>query len=679
MATPCDASTRLLEQIVRGLIERIRKHIAICPTNGVSGDKAEGYNAATMSSYEEDLLEDQVRTNTFDPVLLRRLLVFALRYKSLALVGFALVVLGAMMALAVPLLISASIDLVFEPKASVGRSAIDVLKSVGLSPLVDWIKGLVGSGAQEEKVAASVALTISLGVVVVARFLITWASGYILAALSQRVLLDIRMQLFQHIQTRALSYFHRNPVGRLITRVTNDVGSLDDFFSQALMNVLNDLMLIGGIIALMLIAHTELALFTLLVLPPMVYISAVFRKYARRAYRRFRAALSRLNSVMAETKNGVRVVQLFNRQGKNQKKYEEVGDEHRDGFMAQRFAWALYRPGYTILQGAALAVAIWLGGYWVLEGELAAGILVLFVLLADMFFQPIRDLVEKFDVIQSAVTSGERIFTVLDEKDTIPIKPDAKVAPRFKGEIEFKNVEFEYIKDEPVLRGVSFRAEPGQTIAIVGHTGAGKTTIINLLSRFYDIGGGQILIDGNDIRDFTLASLRRNVAVVHQDVFLFAGTIRDNLSLKTEGITQEACEAAARAVNVDEFIRRFKDGYDHVLEEQGKTFSAGERQLLSFARALAHDPSILILDEATSSIDTRSEMVIQDAMRTLMKGRTSIVIAHRLSTIQHADKILVMHKGKIAEVGTHQELLRTGGLYRKLYELQFASVKGDVA
>lgn len=619
------------------------------------------------STYEEELQEDLVRTNSVDPVLISRLLEYVGKRKGLAALAFCLTFVSACFTLLAPILIAAAVDVLFTQH---GGGAIGLLAWVGLG---DTVEALRVSGDKGEILlwfagcyAASVVL----------QFLTDWANGYLLARMSQDILLDIRMDVFRHISTRSMRFFSRNKVGRLITRVTNDVGALDDFFSQALLAVLKDFMLLAGIVVLLLLADWQLGLITLSVLPPMVVISLIFRHYSRKAYAKWRAALSNLNAIIAETVGGVRVVQLFRRESRNQEKYEVVGEEFRSQFMKQRLAWAYYRPGYTILQATAMGLVLWFGGAWVLMGRggevFTAGMLTLFVLLAEKFFQPIRDLVEKFDVIQGAVTSAERIFTVLDEPDAIPEKPGAVVLPRAQGRIEFQDVHFAYNASEPVLRGVSFAAEPGQMIAVVGHTGAGKSTLINLLSRFYDVDSGRVLVDGVDVRDCTLKSLRRNIAVVHQEVFLFAGTVRENLALGNPGISDEDVVKAAKAVNAHGFISRLPGGYDHVVQEQGRTFSAGERQLLSFARALAADPAVLVLDEATSAIDTKSELLIQEAMKTLMKGRTSIVIAHRLSTIQSADCILVLHHGHVAEAGTHQQLLARRGLYHKLYELQFS-------
>jgi len=515
----------------------------------------------------------------------------------------------------------------------------------------------------------------------VGAFFTEWGNGYLLAGLGQRVIHDIRMELFTHIHRLSLSYFHRHPVGRLVTRTTNDVGAMEEMFSTALVMILKDIVMLGGIVVVLLAINLKLGLIAMSVVPVMLVATLIFRKYARAAYRKWRAALSRINAFTAEVLGGVRVVQLFHKEERNDAAYDEIGQEYKTHFIDQRTAWAIFRPVSTTLSATGIALVIWFGGAAVLgefnvSGDQAftLGLLFMFIGYAELFFTPIRDLTEKFEVVQGAMTAAERIFTITDEPRTIVNKPGAQDFGRVKGEVKFEDVLFEYKPGEPVLRGVDFTIQPGQTVAIVGHTGAGKTTIINLVCRFYDIQGGSVKVDGHDVRDWTLEGLRRNVATVHQDVFLFAGTVFDNVRLGDEDIPREKVIEACKYVGAHDFIEKLDGGYDAKVEEGGKTFSAGERQLLSFARALVFDPAILILDEATSSIDTHTEELIQEALVKLTKGRTSIVIAHRLSTIQKADRILVMHKGKLAESGTHQELLAHKGLYHKLYELQYQAL-----
>ncbi len=630
--------------------------------------------------FEDDLLQERIKTNVFDPVLLRRMLRYAKPYKQRISAGVGLVLLSACCAVLPPLLVGAMVDLVF----GTGKS----LPGDVVSRVLGWFH--VG-GQEAIRAMPNGSKLILFGIIFLClrscAFFIDWGNAYLLTGLGQRVLYDIRVELFTHVQNLSLSFFHRNPVGRLVNRVSFDVSALERMFSVAVVMLTKDAMMLSTIIVLLLIIDVKLALIVLSVLPFMVIATLIFRRYSRGAYRRWYAAQSRLNAFMAESMAGVRVVQLFHKEKRNEQAYENIAGEFRTHFIAQRRAWAYFRPVATTLSAAGIGLVLWFCGDAVLRGQgltpvemaavgaISVGVLVSYLQYAELFFTPIRDITEKFDIIVGAMTSAERIFTILDEKREVIDQPGAKDFGRITGAVAFDDVHFEYKPGEPVLRGVSFSIEPGQTVAIVGHTGAGKTTIINLVSRFYDVQGGRVLVDGRNARDYTLAGLRRNVAVVHQDVFLFAGTILENLTLGDESIPRERVIEACRQVGAHPFIERLPGGYDSKVEEGGKTFSAGERQLLSFARALVFDPAILILDEATSSIDTHTEELIQAALSKLTKGRTSIVIAHRLSTIQRANRILVMHKGKLAESGTHQQLLAQRGIYHRLYELQYNALE----
>jgi len=624
--------------------------------------------------FEDDLLEERIKTNVFDPVLLRRMLRYALPYKGRIAAGLGLVLISSALAISPPLLVGAMVDLVFGTGKSLPGDTIARLLSV-FGDIRGW--------ADRDKLATFGALFL---VVRVGTFFVDWANTYVLTGFGQRVLYDIRLELFTHVQNLSLSFFHRNPVGRLVNRVAYDVGALERMFSVAVVTLCKDAMMLTGIMVMLFVIDVRLALIVLSVIPFMVIATLIFRRYSRGAYRRWYSAQSKLNAFMAESMAGVRVVQLFHKQKRNDASYEVIASDFRKHFLAQRQAWAYFRPVATTLSATGIGLVLWVCGDAVLRGkgmapvEMAAigaisvGVLVTYLQYAELFFTPIRDITEKFDIVVGAMTSAERIFTILDEKIDVKDLPGAQPYGRAKGEVTFEDVHFEYKPNEPVLRGVSFNIKPGQTVAIVGHTGAGKTTIINLVSRFYDVQGGRVLVDGRDTRDYTLKSLRRNIAVVHQDVFLFAGTILENLRLGDESIPRDRVVAACAAVGADRFIDRLKGGLDSMVEEGGKTFSAGERQLLSFARALVFDPAVLILDEATSSIDTHTEELIQAALTKLTQGRTSIVIAHRLSTIQRADNILVMHKGKLAEHGNHQSLLGQRGIYHRLYELQYSAL-----
>jgi ATP-binding cassette, subfamily B, multidrug efflux pump len=631
-------------------------------------------------SYEDDLLEDRIKTNVWDPTLFRRMAGYCRPYLWRTAFGFGLVMLVAFFAVLPPALIGALVDVVFHAEGS--RLSHAVAGALGI-----FIPGLPEM-SQFEKLFVFAGLFLFVRL---AAFFLEWGNGYLLAGLGQRIIYDIRMQVFRHIHNLSLSFFHRQPVGRLVTRTTNDVGAMEDLYSTALVTILKDFAMLAGIVVLLLAINLKLGLIAMSVIPAMVIATLIFRKYARDAYRKWRAALSRINAFTAETLGGIRVVQLYHKERKNDETYDEIGRKFKKHFMDQRTAWAWFRPVNTTLSAAGIGLVLWFGGAAVLgDMRLAAGLtdeqaaaaslftvglLFAFIGYAELFFAPIRDLTEKFDMIQGAMTSAERIFTILDEEPEVVNRPGARDFGRARGAVAFENVHFEYKVAEPVLRDVSFAIEPGRTVAIVGHTGAGKTTIINLVARFYDVQQGAVKVDGRDVRDYTLDALRSNIAVVHQDVFLFAGTVLDNVRLGDEAVPRERVIEACRYVGAHPFIERLQGGYDAKVEEGGKTFSAGERQLLSFARALVFDPAVLILDEATSSIDTHTEELIQRALRKLTRGRTSIVIAHRLSTIQRADSILVMHKGKLAEQGTHQELLSRRGLYHRLYQLQYRALE----
>ncbi|HVQ64429.1 MAG TPA: ABC transporter ATP-binding protein [Terriglobia bacterium] len=487
----------------------------------------------------------------------------------------------------------------------------------------------------------------------------------------QRIMFDMRMQIFSHLQNLSPSFYDRNPVGRLITRVVTDVDVLNELFSSGLVSVFGDVFTLMGIIVAMLILDWRMALITLMVLPFIAVATGVFRLKARDSYRRVRIAIAKINAFLNEHITGMPVVQLYNREKKSAARFSAINEEHRLANMDSVLAYSWFYPVIELLSSIALGLIIWYGGGRMIQGAMELGALVAFIQYSERFFRPIADLSEKYNILQSAMASSERVFTLLDTRTEVtspenPIRPP--VAP--SGDIEFRNVWFAYAKENWVLRDVSFHVKPGESVAIVGHTGAGKTTVTSLLMRFYDVQKGEILLDGQNIASLDLNYLRRTFAVVLQDVFLFSGTLESNVRLGSD-ISHERIVAAARDVNLMPFIDSLPDGLSHQVNERGTTLSVGQRQLLAFARALAHNPQVLILDEATSSVDTETELRIREAIDRLMQGRTSIVIAHRLSTIQKCDKILVMHKGRVREMGTHQELLAQRGLYYKLYQLQY--------
>jgi ATP-binding cassette, subfamily B, multidrug efflux pump len=496
--------------------------------------------------------------------------------------------------------------------------------------------------------------------------------GAVLTALvGQRVMYDLRMEIFGHLQRLSVTYFDRNPVGRLMTRVTSDVETLNELFSSGVVTIFGDVFTLVAIMGMMLVIDVKLALVTFAVIPLVWLTAAIFRRRVRDAFRDIRYRLARLNSFLQERLSGMRVVQLFGREADSAGRFGELNREHLGAHLRSITIYAIFFPVVEVLTAVAMALLLWYGGLRVLDETLTVGVLAAFIQYTRRFFQPLQDLSEKFNLLQSAMASSERVFGLLDEPLAVrePVSPAALPRP-VRGEVRFEGVWFRYSPDGPwVLRDISFTASPGRTLALVGHTGAGKTTIVNLLLRFYDPERGRITVDGVDIRDLTTADLRSAIGFVQQDLFLFTGDILHNLTLGAP-ISREAARMAAGRVGADRFIERLPSGYEHRLGERGRNLSVGERQLLSFARALALDPRILVLDEATSSVDAEAEAQIQRAIAELMAGRTSLVVAHRLSTILHADEILVLHHGEIRERGTHRELLASGGLYQRLYQLQ---------
>jgi ATP-binding cassette subfamily B multidrug efflux pump len=507
--------------------------------------------------------------------------------------------------------------------------------------------------------------------VLIVRGVVQYLNTYLTQWIGQRTIFDLRMQLFEHLQNLGLKFFDRNPIGRLITRVTNDIEVLNEMFSSGIVMVFSDVFTIIGILYFMFSMSWQLALVSLSVLPLLFYGTFLFRKKAREAYREVRIQIARINAFMQEHITGMIVDQIFNREKKSFDKFEKINKAHRDANIHSIFYYAIFYPGVELTGALAVGLIVWYAGANALQGAITLGTVMAFLQFNEMFWRPIRDLSEKYNIMQTAMASSERVFRLLDDRTFIPEPVLPIPLPTVRGEIEFRNVWFAYNDSQYVLKDVSFKIAPGETVAIVGATGAGKSSTINLLSRFYDINKGQILIDGVDIRSVRTDELRKHIAVVLQDVFLFAGDIKSNITLGDESIPFEQLTSAAETVGADRFIERLPSGYDTEVKERGATLSVGQKQLISFARALAYDPRILILDEATSSVDTETELLIQAAIKRLLRGRTSIVIAHRLSTIQSADKIIVLHKGEIREVGTHQELLALGGIYYKLYQLQY--------
>jgi ATP-binding cassette subfamily B protein len=597
-----------------------------------------------MNIHEEEKL-----TKTYDAALMRRLLQYVRPYWK-------------RMALAVLLLFVASVLDIIGP----------YLTKIGIDEYIAH-----GDYAGLTKIAL-----FYLGVLLL-EFGFNYARMYMMEWIGQRTMYDLRVGIFSHLQFLPLRFFDRNQVGRLMTRVTSDVQALNEMFSSGLVAIFGDIFSLIGIIVVLFTMNWQLTLVTLSVVPLLFIATQIFKLKVRDAERQIRLRLAKINAFLQENITGMAVVQLFNRERKNFAQFDQRNLEHLEAYRKTIFYHAVFYPVVEWIFALSVALIIWYGGGKVVAKTLSFGSLVAFILYMDRFWRPISDLAEKYGILQTAMASAERIFKLLDEPREMQQETDGKQASthvatdsrrqdRARGEIEFRNVTFGYRDDEMVLKNVSFKVDAGEKIAIVGATGSGKTTIISLLCHFYTPQQGQILLDGHDLKNLPLDDLRRQIGLVLQDVFLFAGTIGENISLGNNEISPERIRQAASDVNALHFIEHLPGKFQEPVIERGNSLSVGQKQLLAFARALAYDPAILILDEATSSVDTETELLIQQALERLMENRTSLIIAHRLSTIQHVDRIIVLHKGQIREMGTHAELLALGGIYYRLYQLQFA-------
>jgi ATP-binding cassette, subfamily B, multidrug efflux pump len=596
-----------------------------------------------MTSHDEEVLG-----KAYDARLMRRLAPYLLPYWRPIALSFVAIIIGAASQLAQPYLMKVAID--------------RYIATGQIAPL--------------NRLAAL--YFVILVVAFAADYLQTWT----MQLTGQKLMFDLRMELYGHLQRLDLKYYDRNPVGRLMTRVTSDVDVLNDLFTSGVVTVFGDMFTLIGIMVVMLWMDWRLAIAAFCVLPLVVLITQWFRRNVRESYRIVRGWIARINAFLQENITGMSTVQMFRREALNFARFDEIDQKHRDANIESIFYYALFYPAIEAVSALASALIIWYGGGMVLRSMLTLGALVAFLQYAQRFFRPISDMSEKFNVLQTAMASSERIFTLLDEPVLIqpPARPIARPASA-TGHIVFDHVSFGYGEEasaNSVLNDVSFEIKPGERVGIVGATGAGKTTLVNLLLRFYDVSGGRITVDDVDVRDLDLKDLRGLFSLVLQDVQLFSGTIADNVRLGDPSIDDERVRRAAEAVHADSFIERLPNGYASAVAERGATLSVGQKQLLSFARALAFDPRVLVLDEATSSVDTETELLIRDALRVLMAGRTTIAIAHRLSTIQDMDKILVLHKGQLRESGTHQELLAARGIYFRLFELQYKAREQSV-
>lgn len=621
---------------------------------------------AILRAVSEDLEhhDEQPLGKVYDRHLLVRLLGYARPYAGSVVTAIALIIVSSLLQLIGPLATAVALDLFIRREGPV-------------APVSRWVRDSLLAGRTVEPAEGLVLIAAVFLLALVSTSLVLWVQGLVMQMMGQRIMADLRGELFGRLQTLPVSYFDRNPIGRLVTRVTNDVDSLNELFTAGLVSIFGDIVLLGGIVMALFWLDWRLALATFAILPLLLGLSIWFKARARQTYRRVRIRLARINAFLQEHLTGMSVVQLFGRESDTTEQFRQIDDAHRDANLQAIFYYAVYYPMVELITALGIGLILWHGGGAVIAGSLSLGVLVAFLQYAQRFYQPLADLSEKYNILQSAMASSERVFALLDTEPEIVDVPRAERPAQVRGGVEFEDVRFSYIEGEPVLRGVSFRVEAGETVAIVGHTGAGKSTLANLLLRFYDVDSGAVRVDGMDVRSWPLAALRASVGLVLQDVFLFSGTIADNIRLGEAALDDEAVESAAREVFALDFISRLEGGFEATVQERGAGLSVGQKQLVAFARALAFDPRLLILDEATSSIDTETEQLIQKALGRLLAGRTSLVIAHRLSTIQKADRILVMHKGELREQGTHAELLAARGIYYRLHQLQYS--EGRVA
>ncbi len=608
-----------------------------------------------MSTAVKQFHEEEAIGKTYDLQIARRLLRYLKPYVRLLIPALVLTLALNMLGILQPLFTKVAIDWYILPRTT-----------VAVVPLT-FREHVLGS----LRISIMMFALIYLGVQL-ARFIFSYFQVVLLNTVGQYVMFDLRREIYHKLQHQEVAYFDRNPVGRIITRLTADVDALNELFTSGVTDLLGDLVMIVGIIGVMSYMDWRLTLVTLLTVPMLFAATTWFRRGARRGYDMVRTRVARIYAFLQEHFSGAQTVQIFNAEAKSIARFAKINDEHRKANIDTIFYYAVFFPLVDFIGAVGIALIMWFGGYRVMQHSLSLGSLVAFIQFSGFLFQPIRDISDKYNVLQGAVVASHRIFKALDLPILITTPAKPLKSGRAEGRIEFENVWFAYKDDDWVLKNVSFTVSPGQSVALVGHTGSGKTTITNLLMRFYDVQKGRILLDGVDVRDWELKSLRENFAVVLQDIFLFTGTVESNIRLGREDISDERIRWAATEVRADKFIRRLAHDYKSEVKERGAGLSVGQKQLISFARALAFDPALLILDEATSSIDTETEQLIQQAIDRVMRNRTSLVVAHRLSTIQRADKIIVLHHGEVREQGSHQDLLGLQGLYWRLYKLQYS-------
>jgi ATP-binding cassette, subfamily B, multidrug efflux pump len=597
-------------------------------------------------------VEEEVLGKAYDARLMRRLLTYVRPYKAAVSFSLVLLLLNALLQVVGPLLTALAVDRYLTPSGKVTHTVLDPFLSGN-----PWT-GLV-------QISFLYFLAVILGM------LSDFGEQYIMQWVGQKAMFDLRREMMAKLQKLDLAFYDHNPVGRMVTRITTDVDALNELFSSGLLMILGDLLMLTFVVAAMLELSPGMTAFLLAVMPLVVLVTIQFRRAVQKSYRRIRVAIARINSYLQEHISGIAVLQLFNGEARSRREFASINRAHMEAYKDAIIAYGWFYPIAEFLGMLALALLLSYGGFRVRGGAIQIGVVVAFFQYGLRFFRPIQDLSEKYNIMQSAMAAAERVFKLLDTPAQIqsPVLPAA--FPRSSAAVEFDHVWFAYKDQDWVLTDVSFRIQPGETIAVVGHTGAGKTTIASLLLRFYEVQRGVIRIGGVDIRDFDLETLRRNFGIVLQDPHLFTGTIAENIRLGTSGISDDEMAEAAARVNLLDFVQSLPEGFAQPVRERGAGYSTGQKQLINFARALAHNPRFLILDEATSSVDTETELRIREALQHLVVGRTSIVIAHRLSTIQRADRIIVMHKGKLREIGTHQELLAMRGIYWKLYQLQY--------